>query len=181
MCHASCPRSGFTFVELVIVIAILVALMAAVIAVWSMVRARTAISSTHSLVIGVATQIATYGARPWQWQDPIGVQKSGPLFDLNNDGLIDGRPGVVASDDIDGGFSPAVIASGYRGFAAMTGVNPGKTSLANNQQPLDAWKHPLRIAHAAKIYGTGSFGIWSAGPDGIDGTPDDVCSWPNSP
>lgn len=173
-------RTGWSFVELVIVISILMALMACVIAVWSLVRTRTAIGSTHTLITAVSAQITTYGVPVWQWQDSGGT-RTGPMFDLNHDGLIDGRPAVVAGDDVDGGFPAAVIASGYRGFVAMSGITPGKTSLAKNQQPLDAWKRPLRIAYAAKIYGTTTFGIWSAGPDGVDGTADDLCSWPSTP
>lgn len=181
MRHSPQHRTGWSFVELVIVITILVSLMACVIAVWSLVRNRTAIGSTHTLITAVSSQITTYGQLVWQWQEPSGATKSGPMFDLNYDGLVDGRPGVVASDDVDGGFPPAVIASGYRGYAAMTGMATDKASIAKNHQPLDAWKRPLRIAFAAKIYGTTMYGIWSAGPDGVDGTPDDVCSWPSSP
>jgi competence protein ComGC len=181
MRHSPPLRTGWSFVELVIVIAILVALMASVIAVWSIVRTRTAIGSTHTLVTAVSSQITTYGMPMWQWQDPTGAAKSGPMFDLNRDGLIDGRPGVVVGDDVDGGFSAALIASGYQGFVTMSGMAASKSSIAKNHQPLDAWKRPLRIAYAAKIYGTATFGVWSAGPDGVDSTADDLCSWPNSP
>lgn len=170
-------RAGWSFIELVVVLCILMALFAMVIAVWSMVRSRTAINSTRALVGAVTTQIVTYSSRTWTWQDPVTGSKSGQTFDLNHDGLIDGTPGVIAAPDLDGGFAPEIIASGYRGFVAMTGSPTQQASVAKNGQPLDAWKRPLRIAFAAKVYGTGGFGVWSAGPDGVDGTSDDLQSW----
>lgn len=177
------PRAAWSLVELLVVISILVALIAMGFAIWSMVRTRAAIGSTQSLVTAVATQITTYNTkvRLWTWQDGGGATRSEHVFDLNHDGLIDGRPGVTASDTNDGGFPSEVIASGYQGYVAMTGDDRGRSATGRNQQPLDAWKRPLRIAFAARIYGTGSFGIWSAGPDGIDGTADDVTSWQRTP
>ena len=174
-------RCGFTMSELVIVLCVLLALAAMVIAVWSMVRQRTAIGATHALIGSVATALASYPARGWNWQDAGGVNRSAQLFDLNRDGLLDGTPAVVASDTADGGFTPEMIASGYRGYLAMTGVAMKPSSVAKNGQPLDAWRHPLRIAFAAKIYGVASVGIWSAGPDGVDGNADDLRSWGGPP
>ncbi len=163
---------------MMVVICILVALLAAGFLIWSMVRTRVAVSATQTLITALSTQISSYSAhaRLWTWQEPSGT-KTGQLFDLNHDGLIDGSPGAIATTDLDGGFSPELIASGYRGFIAMTGTAIKKSMLAKNLQPVDAWQHPIRIGFAAKIYGTAGFGIWSAGPDGIDGTADDLISW----
>lgn len=176
MRHSHPQRAGWSFVELVIVIAVLVALMAIGFVTWNMLRTRAAIGSTQTLVGAVTTRIVTYSTRQWSWQEGA-VTRSGQLFDLNRDGLIDGAPGITATPDLDGGFSAELIASGYRGFVAMSGMPPKKSQIGKNQQPLDAWKRPLRIAFAGKIYGTSGFGIWSAGPDGIDGTADDLTSW----
>lgn len=173
-------RAGWSFVELVIVIAVLLALMALGFVTWSWLRTKAAISSTQALVGAVASQITTYSARQWSWQEPSGA-RTGQLFDLNRDGLIDGAPGITATADLDGGFSTELIASGYRGFIAMSGMPMKKSQIGKNQQPLDAWQRPLRIAFAAKVYGTTAFGIWSPGPDGIDGTADDLTSWTGSP
>ncbi len=176
MRHSHLHRAGFSLTELIVVMCVLLALLAAGFAVWSSMRGRTAISATQTLVGSLATQVVTYSSKHWTWQEPSGT-KTGQLFDLNRDGLIDGAPGVTATPELDGGFSPELIASGYRGFVTMTGATMKKSLLAKNQQPLDAWQRPLRIAFAGKIYGTSGFGIWSVGPDGVDGTADDLQSW----
>lgn len=173
-------RAGFSLIELAVVMCVLVALMALGFVVWGMLRGKAAISSTHALVGSVAAQFATYSARQWTWEEPSGT-RSGPIFDLNGDGFIDGAPGTSATADLDGGFSAGLIASGYRGFVAMTGAPIKAAFISKNRQPIDAWKRPLRISFAGKIYGTSGYGIWSAGPDGLDGTADDLTSWGSGP
>jgi prepilin-type N-terminal cleavage/methylation domain-containing protein len=180
MQHSHLRRTGFSLTELIVVMCVLLALLAAGFAVMSSMRGRTAISATQTLVGSLATQIVTYSTKQWSWQEPSGT-KTGQLFDLNRDGLIDGAPGVTATPELDGGFSAELIASGYRGYVAMSGATMKKSLIAKNQQPLDAWQRPLRIAFAGKIYGTAGFGIWSAGADGIDGTSDDISSWQSTP
>jgi hypothetical protein len=171
------PRcTGWSFVELMIVICVLMALLSIGFVVSGMLRSRASISSTHTLVGSIATQITTYSSRTWTWQEG-GANRSGQLFDLNRDGLIDGNPGLTTTPEVDGGFTPGILASGYRGFVAMSGATMKKSFISKNQQPLDAWQRPLRIAFAGKIYGTMGFGVWSAGPDGVDGTTDDLTSW----
>lgn len=180
MCRSRSRRAGWSFVELVVVLCILMVLLAAGFGVMSMLRSRAAIDSTRALVGSVATQITTYSSKTWTWQDGSD-SKSGQTFDLNRDGLIDGTPGITTTSDIDGGFAPEILASGYRGFVGMAGAGIKPSLIGKNRQPLDAWRRPLRIAFAGKIYGTAGFGIWSAGPDGIDGTSDDLSSWGSTP
>jgi len=158
MRHFHSHRAGWSFVELVIVIAVLVALMAIGFVTWGILRTRTAISSTHMLVGSIATQIVTYSAKQWTWQEPTGA-KTRQIFDLNRDGLIDGAPGITATPDLDGGFSAELIASGYRGFMAVTGAAIKPSFISKNWQVLDAWKRPMRISFAGKIYGTSGFGL----------------------
>ena len=67
--------------------------------------------------------------------------------------------------------------SGYRGFYDMAQPAIDKKFINKKHQPIDAWKQPLRIAFAANTYGAGWFGVWSAGPDLTDDTPDDIQSW----
>lgn len=43
-------------------------------------------------------------------------------------------------------------------------------------EPLDAWGEPLLFRCPAEK-GRGVADIWSKGPDGEDGTADDICSW----
>ncbi len=43
-------------------------------------------------------------------------------------------------------------------------------------EPLDAWGEPLLFRCPAEM-GRGTADIWSVGPDGQEGTEDDICSW----
>jgi len=69
--------------------------------------------------------------------------------------------------------------AGYRGFYDMCQPSIDKHFINSKHQPIDAWKQPLRIAFAANTYGSTWFGVWSAGPDLIDSTTDDIQSWVN--
>jgi prepilin-type N-terminal cleavage/methylation domain-containing protein len=87
-------------------------------------------------------------------------------------------------DTFDGGFPKQVLASGYTGFVNMASPSVKKSFINKKGQIVDAWQRPLRIAFAAKVYGTQAFGVWSAGYDGKDDYPgastpsdDDLKSW----
>ena len=44
--------------------------------------------------------------------------------------------------------------------------------------PLDPWDHEYKLDVPGR-HNTGSFDVWSAGPDGLDGTSDDIGNWPD--
>ncbi len=95
-----------------------------------------------------------YFTSPNTWQDykyPVS-----PDLDSNGDGLFDG------------GFPKEVLASGYKGFVNMASPSVKKSFINKKGQIVDAWQRPLRITFAAKVFGTQSFGVWSAGYDGKD-------------
>ena len=89
----------------------------------------------------------------------------------------------LAPPPYDVNFNLDILKSGYRGFINMAQPQIKKSFINKRGQVVDAWGRPLRIAFAAKIYGTQSFGIWSAGLDKKDdlGTSrpstDDLRSW----
>ena len=91
---------------------------------------------------------------------------------------------VPPGDTYDGNFPMAVLNSGYTGFVNMASPSVKKSFINKRGQIVDAWQRPLRIAFAAKIFGTQSFGVWSAGYDGKDGilstTFQDDTTQPNS-
>ncbi len=70
----------------------------------------------------------------------------------------------------DGNFPTAVIKSGYTGFMNMVAPNIHKSFIRSDGIIIDRWLQPLRIHFQAKIFGTDSFGIWSAGYDKYDQT-----------
>ena len=65
-------------------------------------------------------------------------------------------------------FSLDVLKSKYRGFVAMAQPSIKPSFINKRGQVVDAWKRPLRIAFAARVFGTQPFGVWSAGLDGKD-------------
>jgi prepilin-type N-terminal cleavage/methylation domain-containing protein len=244
------PRQGFTFVELVVVISIIVALAAIGFPVWGMISTRVKVNATEALVNSVATAITNYQQKTWQWN--VGTtaapnMKMYHIFDLNhfNPAVLNPGPGDAIPDLEDGpngtrrffsidGYMPPqarytggaheeeydfseaappdsaynvaprsanpekktdpkpwdvnfrreVLNSGYRGFVEMAQPQIKKNFINKRGQIVDAWGRPLRIAFAAKVYGTQAFGVWSAGLDKMDHleTPsrpskDDLRSW----
>jgi len=138
------------------------------------------VNATDALVNSIATAITTYQTKTWQWNEGTSREphmQMYHMFDLNRDGQIDGYAAVTASPTQDGNFPAAIIDSGYTGFITMVQPQIKKSFISRQGIPLDAWQRPLRIAFAAKVYGTPAFGVWSAGLDGIDGTADDLKSW----
>jgi prepilin-type N-terminal cleavage/methylation domain-containing protein len=75
---------------------------------------------------------------------------------------------VVNPDPYDVNFTKEILNSGYRGFITMAQPSIKKSFINKRGQVIDAWGKPLRIAFAARVFGTQSFGVWSAGLDGKD-------------
>lgn len=171
---------GWAMIVFIILCLLLLILIAIGFPFWAMVSARVKVNATDALVNSVATAITTYQQKTWQWSEGPSSEPHMQIyhiFDLNRDNRIDGHAAVVASPTMDGGFPPAVIASGYTGFIDMAKPAIKKTFISRQGIPIDAWLRPLRISFAAKVYGVQGFGVWSAGPDGVDGTADDLKSW----
>lgn len=227
-------RGGFTFVELVVVISVIVALSAIGFPVWGMISNRVKVNATDSLVQSIATAITTYQTKTWTFDaNTTSALPAKPrmyhTFDLNHftpssldSGSPDPQPdlldapvskggylrffsidgymppeispfynasasfpkpvtapyvlnptktdpqAVTNPDDYDVNFHLAVLQSGYRGFIAMAQPQIKKSFINKRGNVVDAWGRPLRIAFAAKVYGTQAFGVWSAGLDAID-------------
>jgi len=178
-------RGGFTLIELLIVISIIVALAAIGFPVWNSVRRKADVDSSRTLVLAVATAMASYPIKTWEVYSPqVRVYR---MWDINRDGYIDGTPGVTASTTVDGGFLATVVDSGYGGFISMAQPAISKRNVNKKRQVIDAWGQPLRIGFGSEIYGPGGFGIWSAGQNKKDYHPtnnptdnDDLCSWKSS-
>jgi general secretion pathway protein G len=82
--------------------------------------------------------------------------------------------------DIDTGHYP----TGANGLAALSKAPPAVrdwrgpyfTAAPLDPVPLDPWNHPYRYMRPG-IHNKTGFDLWSAGPDGIDGTDDDITNW----
>lgn len=163
-----------------VLLALLLLLIALGFPAWQYYKRHADVNATLAVVQNLATAITQYPVKTWTWEQttPAGPHRLTEfLWDLNHDGHLDGLPAVTSSATSDGGFPPEVIAAGYAGYYAMVKPSIAPRFLNRRHQPIDAWGRPLRIAFAAGTYGPAWFGIWSAGPDGIDGTADDIRSW----
>jgi type II secretion system protein G len=62
-------------------------------------------------------------------------------------------------------------------FTKPAGVDDWEgRSIYANTVPIDPWNHDYKLAIPGKHH-SDSFDVWSMGPDGIDGTSDDICNW----
>lgn len=57
-------------------------------------------------------------------------------------------------------------------------MNPGMWNgpYLNKEIPLDPWQRPYNYACPGR-YNPNSYDVWSVGPDGVDGTDDDIGNW----
>lgn len=167
-------RRGFTVIELLTVVAVILVLMGIGIPTYGILIQRSRDGATRQLVAGFAAAIAREGQLTVIVETPAGpVARS--RFDFNRDGLLDGRP------ELDPGFDATLRTQadgiGYEGAIAAAGLSVQRTQIDAFHRPIDAWRRPLHIDIASGVYGAASFGVWSVGRDGIDGTNDDLKSW----
>jgi prepilin-type N-terminal cleavage/methylation domain-containing protein len=170
-------KQGFTLIELLVVISIIALMMAIGLPAYSAWQRSSLIGATRSTVLAISGAIASYpGGHAILVPATVSMpERSRRLWDFNDDRFLDGDPAIddrfAATDRSD------AAAAGYHGFAARAGLSLERQRLDGMRRVLDAWRRPLRIAHAATIYGPTGVGIWSDGPDGIEGSDDDITSW----
>lgn len=169
---------GFTLIEIAIVIAVMLGLLALALPTLAGTLADSRETGTRAVVLTVHGAIANDPRKVWQVENS-GVITSYRIWDVNQDGLVDGDPSL---EDADPAYPAAVTADDtYQGLVKMLRPVLPETFVNDAAQPIDAWGRPLRIAYKADIYGAVGVGIWSAGADGIDGTygddSDDIRSW----
>lgn len=172
-------RRAVTLVELLVIVATIAALAAMTLPAIGYAQRRARANGTSELILAVGAAIASYPQRqvsvPARGERSLKDGAVRRLWDFDQDGILDGDPAK------DPGFAEldrtAAGHVAYRGFLASTGVAvPGRHVDAEGRV-VDAWRRPLRIAFAADAYGSTGFGIWSDGPDGIEGNDDDLRSW----
>ncbi len=166
--------SGFTLLEMIIVIAVIAGLLAGGMPILSAVRRRADVSATRSMVTAITAAMAGFQTKAWVVPVQVGTtweQRRYRMWDCDGDHLLDRNPNREPP-------SPLVTAlsdSGYRGFYEMVQPTISKR-LVRDGRIIDPWGTPLRIAYADEgfydasksIFGTVGLGVWSAGPDRRD-------------
>lgn len=183
-------RVGFTVMELLVVVTVIIALAGMIIPSISFFRRQANESATGTLVRSIAAAITAYqkteisvpsrgmagltnGKIRRMWDFNI-QSEAAPVFDYILDGDPNLDPGFSATD------KQAALNCGYRGFLGTTGIAVPKGNIDAQGRLVDSWKNLLRIRFASETYGSTWFGVWSNGADGKEGTADDICSWKNA-
>lgn len=177
---ARVPAEGFTLIELIVVIAVIAALAAIGLPTINYMRHKGCVAATEVVVKNAAMMIATRQERHWTVDDGSGTPVTYRIWDVNNDGLLDGRPDLENPGLASSQKYPAVIlaaGSGYYGFIANTQFEVPERHVNELCQVIDAWGNPLHIGYGREAYGALGIGVWSIGADGTDGTEDDITSW----
>ncbi len=193
-------RSGFTLIEMIIVVMIIAALAALSYTVFMQVIRRGEEQRTRmtvdAVVVGIegyalqapspVVELTTGAIRRW-WDLDFEIQQTPDqnrtqviTMSTSSDALIiDGNPAMAEAGTDLAQFAP----SWYRGFAYMTGM---PADMVNDKgEVIDAWGQPLRIAYDDQLFGSTGYGVWSTGRDTLsdpfgeysDRANDDIRSW----
>jgi prepilin-type N-terminal cleavage/methylation domain-containing protein len=176
-------RSGFSVLEMLVVVTVILLLMALAYPIFNRIRSRADISATTALVQGVMALVGQ--ASHITARDGASL----PAWTVGQTTVA----GVLVTTEIDGDPSryppgdPSPLASrapaGYHGFLIDTHATFDAPVNAKGQL-LDRWRQPLHIAFDPSRFGGGGFGVWSNGPDRQTAYPldsgaslDDLRSW----
>ena len=173
-------RKGFTLLEMVVVISVILILASLSYPIMVRLKNQSDINGTKNLVTVISAAIRQYGA--------TAVTDTGgaihPMWTLdwgspNTQQAIDGDPQLYAT------YAPSNVICTlapptYRGLVVMDSLAISQKQLDPVGRILDRWRQPLQIMWGASIYGTDGFGVWSMGPDKTTGDADDIKSWTNN-
>lgn len=184
--------SGFTLVELVIVLAIIVAISAIGVPVYSKMQEQSRIAGTRSLLQQIVVAAEGYGVEFWTDGSTRALYRSGgdlrTMWDLVSTAGTDpgwgaGEAGLSAYPGygfLDAATDPGMDAgglAGYTGLVAMAGVSIPSRYRNAQGQVVDAWKRRVLMAPRSALPLGTRWGAVSGGPAaGV--TTDDLRSWP---
>ena len=173
-------RSGFTLVELTVVILIITFLAAMSIPAMAIFKRKAAVDATRSLLSQISLAMEAYGVDRWS-TDPSTKPMTEPMWDLVK--MVSGTP-TLGSDGLLDEMAdvPSPLSNKYSGFATMAGsaINPKhlRMSGTNRDRFVDSWGSQIHVPARSELPEGIRFGVFSAGPDKDAGTTEDnLYSW----
>ncbi len=172
-------RGGFTLIELLIVMAILVLLV-------SLVGPRLLGSKKKADIGAAKAQIGLFEAALERFALDMGRY---PTTEEGLQALITPPSGdslgtTGGTSDLGVGTEPTDLSSGLDTGMGTTGTSTASTTsrwdgpyLKKNEIPLDPWGNPYQYEYPSTHGNGDNPDIWSFGPDGQDGTEDDITNW----
>lgn len=170
----SLRKQGFTLVEMLVVLAILVLLV-------GMVAPRVLKSQKKADASNAKAQIGMFRTCLDRYAIDM---KTYPTTEQGLNALIKKPEGDAGSSDPGGNAAPAPTErdKGGADSASSSGPSSGWDGPYVNQDsiPKDPWGNAYQYEYPP-THGKGEYpDIWSHGPDGQDGTEDDIVSWSNT-
>jgi type II secretory pathway pseudopilin PulG len=170
-------RAGFTAVEIMIVLGIIIALAAMSVGAYQAYMAKSRIDATKYLLQQIVLGMQAYGVQRWSI-DPITIA-AGTMWGLNTTPIP--SPAVTPAPvpygpEVDASGDPG-LPSSYTGFLRLTGTTVQSRYIKSGDQIYDAWGvQRIRVIPRASLPDGVAFGVMSAGPDKILGNTDDISS-----
>ena len=183
---SSRTRQGFTLIELMVVVAVIVILSGLTLGLHGFISAKSANEKAKAqlktMELGLQRYEADYGGYP-QDEDRTGLILYMMLFGdgVGPDGIMDTEDDTEPDGESDEGaevyidkFDPATN--------ELKMLNPAGRDRGGNvrvpQQVVDPWGNPWRYRAGPEFDPQNpDFDIWSLGPDGKEGTGDDIKNW----
>jgi general secretion pathway protein G len=124
----------------------------------------------------------------WPPGTKVSDARSNTVLVAGKDAAGDPKVAAVRSDmetiataldtfEVDMGTYPST-AQGLQSLMKRPGTSPRWHGPYSKALPIDPWGHPYQYLSPGVHNRRGLYDLWSAGPDGRDGTADDITNWP---
>ena len=121
------------------------------------------------LVLAIIAILIGIGANMMGGADEIAKQVAAKA------GISTIKSALMGYKAVNGGRLPGMAASG-QGLEVLTKSNKGGRSYMNPEGIIDPWGHTYKFANPGRKSNDG-YDLWSVGPDGTDGSEDDIGNW----
>lgn len=178
--EAAVVRRGFSLIELLIVLAILVLLATLVAPRLLGSREKAQVDAAKAQIAMFRTPLEMYSLHMSGYpttEQGLKALMERPAADSGGTGDFAGDDGFAADEDLDGfGMDEDLDALEEEGDGGMNSNWQGPY-LKGDKLPKDPWGSAYRYEYPGRNNKAGEPDIWSLGPDRKDNTADDIVSW----